>query len=310
MSEASIASQKANQPPQLVIGISSSALFDASEADAVYRDEGVEAYSAYQLSHERQALSAGVAYPFVKKLLKINQEAGCHLVEVIVLSRNSPDSGLRIFNSIEAHGLDIVRAAFTNGQSPYPYLQALGAHLFLSTNACDVRDAIAQQCAAATLLPKPVGTLEQQEHADLRIAFDGDAVLFSDELEKIYQENGMNGVIENERANADIPLTQGPFHHFFSAVSRLQRHEAVCQTGCIRTALVTARSAPAHSRVIKTLRAWGVKIDEAFFLGGMDKSPILKSFQPDIFFDDHPSNCARSADLVATGHVPYGVNND
>ena len=228
-------------------------------------------------------------------------------MEVILLSRNSPDTGLRVFNSISHHGLEICRGAFTNGRSPFPYLKALGSQLFLSTNAEDVKDAIEQGCAAATLRPGAVHTVSS-EQAQLKIAFDGDAVLFSDELEIINQRDGFPAVAENERRKADIPLTAGPFYEFFHSLSQIQA-EYDTNNLMIRTALVTARSAPAHERVIKTFRSWGVRIDEAFFLGGKPKEKILQSFQADIFFDDHISNCQASSDYVATGHVPYGINN-
>jgi 5'-nucleotidase len=247
-----------------------------------------------------------VAFSLVNKLLQINQLANKPLVEIILLSRNSADTGLRIFNSIEHYGLDITRAAFTSGHTPYQYVAAFGAHLFLSANPHDVKHALAAGCAAATIVASCTTPTHPKE---LRIAFDGDSVIFSDEAEKIYQEAGLKAFIEAEKAAADQPLPVGPFKGFLAALHAIQSgfSDSVCP---IRTALVTARSAPAHERVIRTLRSWNIRIDEALFLGGLAKGEFLQAFGADFFFDDQPSHCASASAHVATGHVPHGIQNE
>ncbi len=291
----------------LVVAISSSALFDLSEGQKVFEEHGVEGYARYQVENESKPLNEGAAFHLVKKLLALNEKGEKCLTEVILLSRNSADTGLRVFNSIEHYGLVIRRAAFTNGSIPFPYLQALGAHLFLSSRADDVREAIKHGCAAATMLPSM--SKKYSDNDQLHIAFDGDAVLFSDELEVIHRKQGLDAVRKNEKTKANTPLESGPFHGFLRALSAVQS-EFSDKTCPIRTALVTARSAPSHERVIKTLRSWDIKLDEAFFLGGKSKGEVLSAFKADIFFDDQSANCASSNQYVATGHVPYGIGNE
>ena len=290
---------------KLVIAISSRALFDLDESHRLFESSGKEAYCRYQIEHEEEMLAAGVAYPLVKKLLSINDRLQTPVVEVILLSRNSADTGLRIFNSIEKHGLSISRAAFTSGQSPFGYIAAFGAHLFLSTHSDDVVKALNAGYAAATILESHAGGVRTDE---LRIAFDGDAVLFSDESERIYQNEGLAAFTENEKMKARNPLTGGPFKGFLEALHHIQTLFEADQAP-IRTALVTARGAPAHERVVRTLRAWNIRIDEALFLGGMEKGPFLKAFGADIFFDDQQGHCESASHHVATGHVPHGVAN-
>ena len=291
---------------KLIVAISSRALFDLDESNQVYEKQGVDAYCAYQIENENNALQMGMAFPLVKKLLSLkNSEQGEALVEVILISRNNADTGLRIFNSFKHHDLAITRAAFTSGNSPYEYISAFGAHLFLSANPADVKKALDAGCAAATILP---GSVSANSNAELRIAFDGDAVLFSDEAERIYQEQGLAAFAASEIAAANTPLSGGPFKGFLAALHKLQK--TYPPESCpIRTALVTARSAPAHERVIKTLRAWNVRIDEALFLGGLSKSNFLKAFGADIFFDDQHLHCNEAISHVATGHVPHGITN-
>ena len=291
---------------KLVIAISSRALFDLSESHHVYETEGVEAYAKYQIAHENEILKKGVAFHLVQKLLRINETQNNELVEVILLSRNSADTGLRIFNSIKHYGLNITRAAFSSGDSPYAYVSAFGSHLFLSTHPEDVCKALEAGFAAATISPQ--GT-QNNDTNELRIAFDGDSVIFSDESERIYQEQGLAAFAANETAKAEQPLEGGPFKAFLHALQVIQRSfpEKQCP---IRTALVTARSAPSHERVIKTLRHWNIRIDEAIFLGGLAKGEFLKAFKADFFFDDQQGHCDSAAEqLVATGHVPHGVTN-
>lgn len=295
--------------PNLVVGISSRALFDLDESHRIYEDQGIEAYCTYQVEHEDEVLKPGVAFPLVKKLLRLNQVfAGKVGVEVVLLSRNSADTGLRIFNSIEQHGLNIVRAAFTNGSSPFEYANVLGAHLFLSANADDVSRALQAGMAAAIIGPGLVAH-ESGCEDQLRIAFDGDAVLFSDEAERVFQTQGLDAFQASEKAAAKQPLSAGPFRRFLEVLHEMQSL-ADKGTSPIRTALVTARGAPAHERVIRTLRTWGIRIDEALFLGGMNKSSFLKAFQADIFFDDQTHHIMSAAQYVPTGHVPHGIANE
>ncbi len=288
---------------QLIVAISSRALFNLDESNLVFDEQGVEAYSKYQIKHESEILEPGVAFLLVKKFLNLNQD-GAH-VEVILLSRNSADTSLRIFNSIKHYDLNITRAVFTGGESPYPYIKAFGSHLFLSANKNDVRKALAANCAAATILP---GGCHLSYGEQLRIAFDGDSVIFSDEAEKIYQAAGLEAFTKSEIQSAKTPLSGGPFKGFLSELNRLQKHFHIDKCP-IRTALVTARCAPAHERVIRTLRAWNIRIDEAIFLGGLSKGEFLQAFGADIFFDDHTVHCQSANKHVTTGHVPHGILN-
>lgn len=295
------------QTGNLVIGISSSALFDLEESDRVFREYGVSAYADYQRERENEPLAPGDAFSLVQRLLHLNKildHPG--RVEVILLSRNTADTGLRVFNSIEHHGLPIIRAAFTGGASPYRYMYPFRCHLFLSTNAADVREALAGGLAAASILRTPAG---YQPGETLHFAFDGDSVLFSDEAERIYQKQGLAAFASSEQQAADEPLSGGPFKPFLAELHQLQS-EFPAGVMPIRTALVTARSAPAHARVIKTLRAWNIRIDESLFLGGMTKAEFLRAYGADVFFDDQAEHCRLASEIVPTGHVPHGVVND
>ena len=290
----------------LVVAISSRALFNLDESHAVFESQGLKAYAEYQVSRENEFLQTGEAFQLVRKLLALNDDEIIHQgVEVILMSRNSADSGLRIFNSIEHHGLNIQRAVFTNGESPYRYMQAIGTDLFLSGHAEDVRQSLEAGFASALILP---GARNRPDRDQLRIAFDGDAVLFSDEAEKVYQAEGLEAFASREKRHADTPLPGGPFKPLIQALHRIQSAYPI-ETNPIRTALVTARSAPAHKRVILTLRKWGIRIDEAMFLGGKPKGPFLAAFGADIFFDDQHIHCDSARQHVATGHVPNGVRN-
>lgn len=285
----------------LVVAISSRALFDLDESHTIFERQGIEQYSRYQIEHENEPLAKGVAFPLVKKLLALNHKhADGPLVEVILLSRNSADTGLRVFNSILHYGLDIKCAAFTSGQTPYRYISAFHSHLFLSANTEDVQNAIRADCAAATILNSKNLHNTSEE---LRIAFDGDAVLFSDESQKIYDAEGLLAFENNEKQAANKLLPGGPFKAFLEALHQLQKQFP--PDNCpIRTALVTARAAPAHERVIRTLRAWDIRIDEALFLMGRNKTEFLQAFGADFFFDDQEANCLAASEYIATGHVP------
>jgi 5'-nucleotidase len=296
-------------PPEerLVVAITARALFDLEATHAVFEGEGLEAYAQHQRARENEILEPGIAFPLVRKLLALNvgAPADAPRVEVVLLSRNSSDTGLRIFNSIEHHGLAISRAAFTSGEPTTPYIQPFGAQLFLSANPESVRIALAAGVAAATILPAKAAA---QVHGQLRIAFDGDAVIFGDESERVSQAAGIAAFHAHEAERAHEPLSGGPFKGFLAALHRLQA-TFPAEDSPIRTALVTARSAPAHKRVILTLREWGVRLDEALFLGGRDKGPFLATFGADIFFDDSQHNISNARRHVAAGHVPHGVSN-
>ena len=291
---------------KLVIAISSRALFNLDESHQVYQDQGLQAYSEYQIAREEEPLEPGEAFPVVHKLLRLNEQLGDDAgVEVVLLSRNSADTGLRVFNSIQHYELNISRAAFCGGESPWRYINAFGCQLFLSNEAEDVRYALDCGVAAATLVSsKGSGTGNDQ----LRFAFDGDAVVFSDEAERVYKREGLAAFTASEIAAAREPLRGGPFKPFLAALHRLQQAFPATEAP-IRTALVTARSAPAHERVIRTLRAWDIRIDESIFLGGLNKTEFLKAYQADVFFDDQQTHCDSASAHIATGHVPHGVAN-
>lgn len=291
---------------QCVIGISSRALFDLDESHEIYEKEGVEAYRQYQIDNEHELLETGTAFSLVKKLLAIRHPTThARLFEVVLLSRNSADTGLRIFNSIHEYKLDITRAVFTTGESPYPYVNAFHADLFLSMQHEDVINALNAGCAAATLLPRQP-SLNYSEQC--RIAFDGDAVLFSDAAERVFQQHGVETFKESERAQAKTPLEPGPFKSFLSKLHKIQQCFNIDDCP-IRTALITARDAPSHERVIRTLRDWQIRIDESVFLGGLCKQEFLSAFAADIFFDDQHSHCVDASTHVTSGHVPHGIKN-
>lgn len=296
--------QPSKNKAKLCIAISSRALFDLEESHQVFLDQGAEQYMAYQRDHENKPLEKGTAFRLVEKCLRLNQFAE-NSTEVILVSRNSSDTGVRIFNSIEHYQLPITRACFSNGASPFPYLKAFQADLFLSSHQEDVGLALQAQHAAALLLPS-----KSQDNGDdtLKIAFDGDAVLFSDESEKIYQQSGFASFAKNELEKANTPLPKGPFAGFLKALYVLQQ-ELPIENCPVRTALVTARSAPAHERVIRTLRSWGIRLDEAMFLGGLNKGAFLSAFGADIFFDDQHHQCLSASQHVPTGHVSHGIMN-
>jgi 5'-nucleotidase len=297
----------------LVVAITARALFDLEDSHGLFERKGIDAYADYQRTREDDVLEPGIAFSLVRKLLALNlavprdaAQAESKLVEVILLSRNSADTGLRIFNSIQHHGLDIRRATFTSGAPVWPYIRPFGAQLFLSANPESVRRALEAGVAAATILP---ARAPESVHGQLRIAFDGDAVIFSDESERVSREQGVEAFGRHERERAHEPLSGGPFRGFLDALHRLQAAFPAGDDAPIRTALVTARSAPAHERVIRTLREWDVRLDEALFLGGRAKGPFLQAFGADIFFDDSLHNIDSARQYIAAGHVPHGVAN-
>ena len=292
----------------LVIGISSRALFDLEAENRIFETEGVHAYEEYQVRHEQDILPRGAAFELVRAFLELNRLGDTRLVEVIVMSRNSPNTSLRIFNSIAHYGLDITRAALSGGAPIAPYLHSFRTDLFLSAYRPDVQEAINSGTAAGMIL---TGTVPPAAPArQIRIAFDGDAVLFSPESERIYQQQGLPAFEAHERKNADIPMDEGPFAKFLKTIAHIQAQFADRESAPIRTALVTSRNAPAHERAIKTLRQWGVRVDEAFFLGGVRKQEVLSAFGAHIFFDDQPAHAEPASHFVPAALVPYALGQD
>ena len=290
---------------QLVVAISSRALFDFEEENRLFEAGDDRAYMQLQLERLDHSAKPGVAFSLVNKLLAFNAESPN--VEVVILSRNDPVSGMRVFRSCQHYGLPIERGVFTRGQSPWRYLRPLNAHLFLSTNEADVRSALAAAVPAARVIAHSARA-SQAHPNEVRIAFDGDAVLFSDESERVFQRDGLAAFQSHERDHAGLPMAPGPFKPLLEALHRLQREPVAGMR--IRTALVTARSAPAHERAIRTLMDWQIDVDEAMFLGGLPKGEFLREFEPDFFFDDQTGHIDNAAQHVPAGHVAAGVSND
>ncbi len=299
---------------QLVVAISSRALFDFEEENQVFEASDDRAYMRLQLARLDTTARAGVAFSLVNKLLAFNpgappgptDTAPPQRVEVVILSRNDPVSGMRVFRSAQHYGLAVQRGVFTRGQSPWRYLKPLNANLFLSTNEADVRSALGAGVPAARVYPNSARASSAHPN-EVRIAFDGDAVLFSDEAERVYQRAGLDAFQAHERDQAGTPLAAGPFKPLLLALQRLQQEPASGMR--IRTALVTARSAPAHERAIRTLMDWNIEVDEAMFLGGLPKGEFLREFEPDFFFDDQTGHIENAAEHVPSGHVASGVSN-
>lgn len=291
---------------KLVVGVSSRALFDLSKENEIFEKQGVEAYSKYQIEHENKILKPGPGFNLIKALLDLNHVTNHEgRVEVIIMSRNSADTSLRVFNSVAYYNLEITRAVLASGAPLAPYLNAFNTDLFLSAYEDDVQRAIDSNIAAGIICNDGLTEYDQKEGiSQIRIAFDGDAVLFSDASEKIYQEKGLEAFEENERSQASNIMEAGPFAKFLKTLSNLQK-EFPGENAPIRTALVTSRSAPAHERVIRTLRAWDVRVDEAFFLGGISKRDVLKAFGAHIFFDDQAVHTKAASEVVPSARVPY-----
>jgi 5'-nucleotidase len=293
-----------NLDGQLVVAISSRALFDFEEENSVFEANDDRAYMQLQLQRLDQTARPGVAFSLVNKLLAFNDSRP--RVEVVILSRNDPVSGMRVFRSAQHYGLPIQRGVFTRGQPPWRYLRPLAANLFLSTNEADVRSALDEGVPAARVYPQSARASAAHPQ-EVRIAFDGDAVLFSDEAEQVFQARGLDAFQSHERERAATPLPPGPFKPLLQALHRLQLEPVAGMR--LRTALVTARSAPAHERAIRTLMQWQVEVDEAMFLGGLAKGTFLREFEPDFFFDDQTGHIVNAAEHVPAGHVASGISN-
>jgi 5'-nucleotidase len=292
---------------KLVVAISSRALLDFEDENRIFERDGEDAYIALQFARLDVPAREGVAFPLVKKLLAFNTPQA-QRVEVVILSKNDPVSGLRVFRSAERAGLRLERGVFTRGANPYRYLDALKANLFLSANENDVMSALDSKVPAARVYPESAQAASRHS-GEVRIAFDGDAVLFSDEAERVYQKDGLDAFTRHETAHALQPLPPGPFKPLLEALQRLQAAAGTDVPMRLRTALVTARSAPAHERAVRTLMEWNIAVDEAMFLGGLDKGAFLKAFEPDFYFDDQRSHVDSARAHVAAGHVPFGVAN-
>ena len=290
---------------QLVVAISSRALFDFEEENRFFEQSDDRAYMKLQLERLEIPAKPGVAFSLVKKLLAFNH-GDAPQVEVVILSRNDPVSGMRVFRSAQHYGLPIQRGSFTRGQPPWRYLKPLNANLFLSAHLSDVRAALDAGVPAAQVYPHSAHASVAHPN-EVRIAFDGDAVLFSDEAEQVFAAQGLSAFQAHERDKATLPLSAGPFKPLLAALHRLQR--AGTPSMRVRTALVTARSAPAHERAIRTLMDWDIEVDEAMFLGGLDKGAFLREFEPDFFFDDQTGHIESAAQHVPAGHVVSGVKN-
>jgi 5'-nucleotidase len=301
---------------RMVVGVASSALFDLTESHRVFVDDGRAAYESYQREHEEVPLRPGVAFPFIRRLLSINSLAsgsGDPLVEVIVMSRNSPKTGLRVMNSVAHHGLDITRSVFTEGKSPHVYIAPLHMSLFLSASEQDVKDAVNEGLPAGRVLE--TGFEDDLNDLELRLAFDFDGVLADDEAERIYAESDLLSFLEHEEQKAASSLNPGPLKGFLDDVSRLQgiemahasTHEGYSPR--IRVAVVTARNAPAHKRAINTLDGWGVTVNDAFFLGGVDKALITDTLRPHVFFDDQIRHLESTSHGTPSVHIPFGIRN-
>ncbi|MFF3659295.1 5'-nucleotidase [Streptomyces olivochromogenes] len=300
---------------RLVIGIASSALFDLKESDGVFRKEGEEGYRIYQRENLDNTLQPGVAFSFIRRILTLNDlnPAGDPLVEVIILSRNDPDTGLRVMRSIKSHALPITRAIFMQGRAPYKFMRALHMSLFLSADENDVREAVTSGLPAGRVLGSAVA--DDPEDRDLRIAFDFDGVLASDESERVFQQNGIEEFRAHESMNVATPHDAGPLRDFLREINKLQRREEERRrenedyTIRVHVSIVTARNAPAHERAIMSLNNWGVTVNDAFFLGGIDKSSIMDALRPHIFFDDQEIHLKGTSQTTPSVHIPFGVVN-
>jgi 5'-nucleotidase len=290
---------------QLVVAISSRALFDFEEENQFFEASDDRAYMRLQLERVDRPAKPGVAFSLVNKLLAFNA-GSTPRVEVVILSRNDPVSGMRVFRSCKHYDLPIQRGVFTRGESPWRYLRPLSANLFLSTNEADVRSALAAAVPAARVYPQSARASTDHPN-EVRIAFDGDAVLFSDEAEQVFQREGLDAFQTYELDRAQTPLAAGPFKPLLEALHRLQREPSDGMR--IRTALVTARSAPAHERAVRTLMGWNIEVDEAMFLGGLPKGEFLREFEPDFFFDDQTGHIENALAHVPAGHVAAGIRN-
>jgi len=299
---------------KLVVAVASSALFDLSHSHEVFVSQGEEAYREHQRARDSEILLPGVAFPFIKRLLGLNDPAkNDEPVEVVLLSRNDPDTGLRVMNSIEHYALPISRAAFVRGRDPFRYVNSFNACLFLSADESNVKEAVMAGLPAGRVLAS--NYTDDPDDRELRVAFDFDGVLVDDEAERVFQVEGLSGFHQAEARRALEPHNPGPLKRLLEEIGKIHRRELTraqedsSYTPVIRTAIITSRNAPAHKRLVTTLRAWGIEVDETFFLGGMDKTRILSEFKPHLFFDDQIGHIDPAAGTVPSVHVPFGITN-
>lgn len=289
----------------LVVGVSSRALFDLEKENQVFDREGIEGFRKYQLQHENELLNPGTAFPLIRSLLQLNDLASKPIVEVVVMSRNSPETGVRVLKAIKHYNLPITRWAFSGGEALAPFLDAFDVDLFLSKDEKEVQKIIdTSSCATALIYDPPIDYIPETKR--VKFAFDADAVVFSDESEQIYKKQGIEAFHKHEEENEDVPLKDGPFADLLRKLSKIQEHlPMTIELTPLRIAIVTARNAPSHMRVIKTLRHWGVYVDEAYFMGGLAKDKVLKAFGAHIFFDDQERYLDGSSKVVPCGRVLY-----
>ncbi|RYU79750.1 5'-nucleotidase [Hymenobacter persicinus] len=292
----------------LVVGVSSRALFDLEKENEIFEKQGIEGFRKYQQENEDVPLKFGTAFYLVQRLLDLNLQASKRIVEVVVMSRNSPETGVRMLNSIEKHGLDITRIALSGGEPLAPYIDAFDIDLFLSKDEKDVQAVIDSKVSAAATIYAPPASFNSDDKK-VKIAFDADAVLFSEESEHRYKTEGMDAFHKYESEHTDDPLKEGPFAKLLIKLSKIQEHLPTrIELSSLRLAIVTARNAPSHMRVIKTLRKWGVYVDEAYFLGGLPKDKVLSAFGAHIFFDDQEAHLTSASKVVPSGRVPYSTD--
>jgi 5'-nucleotidase len=299
---------------RLVIGLASSALFNLDESDKVFQKLGEDAYRKYQRKHQDKVLEKGVAYPFIKRLLSLNEiDPENPLVEVVLLSKNDPDTGLRVMNSIEHYGLSMTRALFLQGGKPHKYIKALDISLFLSAHEEDVKEAISNGASAGQVLDSQIN--DDEDDKELRISFDFDGVIADDTSESVYAKDGIDSFLEHEKKMANVPVNAGPLQEFLQKISIIQKRELKYKEKDkayepkLKVSIVTARSAPSHERVINTMRTWEIMVNEAFFLGGIEKKKVLEVLNPHIFFDDQKLHLEKSSDVLPSVHIPFGIRN-
>ncbi len=299
---------------RLVIGLASSALFNLDESDKVFQKLGEDAYRKYQRKHQEKVLEKGVSFPFIKRLLSLNEiDPKNPLVEVVLLSKNDPDTGLRVMHSIEHYGLNMTRAIFLQGGEPHKYIKPLDISLFLSAHENDVKEAILSGSSAGQVLESNI--TDDEDDKELRISFDFDGVIADDSSESVYEKDGIDGFLKHEKEMANVPVNAGPLQEFLQKISIIQKRELKYKDEHpdyepkLKVSIVTARSAPSHERVINTMRTWDIMVNEAFFLGGIEKKKVLEVLNPHIFFDDQKLHLEKASDVLPSVHIPFGIRN-
>ena len=300
---------------KFVVAVSSTVLFDLSFEHALYLEKGLEAFRKYQHEHRHDLPKPGTGFPFIRRLLMLNQRyPEEHPVEVVILSRYHADDGMRVMDAVREHGLDITRAFFMAGRKPYPFMESVNASLYLSTNAEQVKEAVDLGYPAGYVLP--CAAVDDEEDDQLRIAFDFDGVLVDDEAERVYKKTGdLEQFQQHEVENRDRPLKSGPLMPLLQQLSYFQKMDsrrAQDYSGrkrMLRISIVTARSAPAHERLNNTLSALGLEADEVFLMGGIEKKRVLDILKPHLFFDDQMGHLENVSKSTPSAHIPFGIAN-